>query len=264
MPGANGKWALITGASSGIGRALAYAFGARGYNLFLTARNETLLRQVAGDCGAKFKVETEVYLADLSGLEAVDGLIGAVAGGHREFEILVNNAGFGLPGEFRNTAIDSELNMLRVQLAAMLKLTKALLPGMLARRSGRILNVASVYSFAPVPYQSVYAASKAFILSFSAALAAELKGSGVTLTALCPGLTQTEFRARAGIAEKNKAAGATAESVAEMAVRQALKGSLLVVPGLSSRLFVFLARRLPLVLVVGLVRLINKGRGVNE
>jgi uncharacterized protein len=262
--GADEKWALITGASSGIGRALAFAFAARGYNLFLTARNESRLRQVAADCGAKFKVVTEIYPADLSKGRRVDDLIGAVAAVERPFEILVNNAGFGVHGQFRSTLIDQELSLVNLQAEAMLKLTKALLPGMLSRRSGRILNVASLYSFAPVPFQSVYAASKAFILSFSAALSAELKETGVTLTVLCPGITQTEFRSRAGIAEPNKTAGATAESVAEIAARETLKGQLLVVPGFFNKLFVVLARRLPVALVLRAVKLINQRRGVHD
>ena len=259
----NPKWALITGASSGIGRALAHAFASRGYNLFLTARNEPALRQVAADCAEKFKVATEVYTADLAYPQAVDALITALSPEHRTFEILVNNAGFGVQGAFQDTALNAELSMVHVQLDAMLKLTKALLPGMAARRSGRILNVASVYSFAPVAFQSVYAASKAFMLSFSAALSEELRGSGVTVTALCPGLTQTEFRVRAGIPEKSKAGGATAERIAEIAARQTLKGKRVVVPGFPNHLFAFLARRLPLVLVPRIVRFINKTRGVS-
>lgn len=260
---ANDKWALITGASSGIGRALAHAFAAKGYNVFLTARNEPALRQVASDCAGKFKVATEIYTADLSDPQALDALVTALSLRPHTFQILVNNAGFGVPGAFQKTALDSELGMIRVQLDAMLKLTKALLPAMLARRHGRILNVASVYSFAPVAFQAVYAASKAFMLSFSAALGEELKGSGVTVTALCPGLTQTEFRVRAGIPEKNRAAGATPEHIAEVAAEQTLKGKLLVVPGFPNRLFAFLARRLPFVLVPRIVRFINKTRGVS-
>ena len=258
------KWALITGASSGIGKALAFEFAAHGYNLFLTARNEEALRKVAADCSRKFNVETEIRPADLSHLEAADNLVQALSAAPLEVDILVNNAGFGVHGEFRESDIDQELSMLNVQLAATMKLTKALLPGMVARKNGRILNVASVYSFAPVPFQAVYSACKAFMLSFSAALREELRGTGVTVTVLCPGTTQTEFRARAGIAEKNKSAGVTAQSVAQIAARQTLAGKHLVVPGFANRLFVFLARRLPFAVVPRVVRLINNARGVNE
>ncbi|HLY63373.1 MAG TPA: SDR family oxidoreductase [Terriglobia bacterium] len=256
------KWVLITGASSGIGKALAFEFAAHGFNLFLTARNDDALRRVAMECAQKFGVETKTRLTDLSNSKAVDELIQALSAS--PIEILVNNAGFGVMGEFAQTSLETELKMLEVQLAATLKLTKALLPPMIVRKSGRILNVASVYSFAPVPFQSVYSACKAFMLSFSESLSEELKGTGVSVTVVCPGTTQTEFRARAGIEEKNKSAGVTAEWVARIAVRQTLKGKRLVVPGFLNRLFVFSARRLPVSLVPRLVRYINDKRGVNR
>lgn len=260
----NGKWVLITGASSGIGKALAYALGAKGYQLFLTARNRQALEQVAADCGEKFNVQTQMHLADFTRPEAVDALISALSATRYPFEILVNNAGFGVRGEFVRTDLDHELGMLGVQLTAMLKLTKALVPGMISHQSGRILNVASVYSFAPVPFQAVYGACKAFVWSFSAALREELKGSGVTVTVLCPGVTQTEFRARAGIPERNKSAGATPEDVARIAVRHTLRGDFLVVPGLPNRFFVFMARHLPLSVFAHFITLINNMRGVNR
>lgn len=261
---ANKTWALITGASSGIGKALAFEFAAKGYNLFLIARNEQALGQVATDGGRQFGVETKTYSVDLADTLALEGLIHALSATPFEFEILVNNAGFGLHGEFFETDIDKELQLVKVQLAAMLRLTKALLPGMIARKKGRILNVASVYSFAPVPFQSVYSACKAFMLSFSESLGEELKGTGVTVTTLCPGTTKTEFRARAGISHKDEDAGVPAESVARIAVRQTLKGKHLVVPGFTNRFFVFMARHLPVSLVPRLLRSINKSRGVND
>lgn len=262
---ASDKWALITGASSGIGKALAYAFAGRGYNLFLTARNEAALHEVAADGRAKFHVKAEIYSADLSDLRSVDALIEALrAAPHRTFEILINNAGFGVHGQFRDTPVDREISLVNLQVETTLKLTKALLPDMLDRKRGRILNVASLYSFAPIPYQSIYAASKAFMMSFTLALGEELKGTGVTMTLLCPGITQTEFRSRAGISDMKRAAGVTAESVAEIAARETLNGSLLVVPGFFNKLFVFLARRLPLRLVLWCVLLINRTRGVHD
>jgi uncharacterized protein len=258
------KWALITGASSGIGRAVAYELADKGYNLLLTSRDEQRLQQVATDCCQQYHIETQALVADLSCLESVDGLIRALFAPPIEIECLVNNAGFGVGGEFLKTDLAQELNLLNVQLAAMLKLTKAVLPQMVARKKGRILNVASVYSFAPVPFQAVYSACKAFLLTFSESLREELKGTGVTVTALCPGTTRTEFRARAGIAHRNDAAGASAEAVAKIAVRQTLRGKHLVVPGFAHRVFVFVARRLPVSVVPAAVRFINSIRGVNE
>ena len=262
-PEAGEKWALITGASSGIGKALACELAARGYHLFLTARNPAALEQVAADCAREFGVRTETHPADLSDPAAVESLAGAVAGSPHPFGFLVNNAGFGVRGSFLNTDAGAELDMLEVQLAAMLKLTKAVAPGMTARKAGHILNVGSVYSFSPVPNQAVYGACKAFLFAFSAALREELKGTGVTVTALCPGVTQTEFRARAGIPEKSRASGATADEVARAAVRRTLRGDAVIIPGFANRLFVFLARHAPLRLMPRLMSFINDVRGVN-
>jgi uncharacterized protein len=261
---ANQTWALITGASSGIGKAVAFELAGRGYNLFLTSQDEEPLQQTAADFHRQFNVETRAYLADLTRLESVCELIHALSVPPIEIEILVNNAGFGVGGEFLKTDLARELDLVNLQLAATLKLTKAVLPQMVARKKGRILNVASVYSFAPVPFQAVYSACKAFLLTFSESLRGELKGTGVTVTALCPGTVRTEFRSRAGIAHRNHSAGATPEAVAKLAVRQTLRGKHLVVPGFSSRVFVFFARRLPISVVPRIVRYINSVRGVNK
>src|SRR5262249_25078016 len=150
-----GDWVIITGASSGIGRALAFEFAAGGYNLFLTARNEAALRAVAAQCASKHGIETEVVAADLSRMESVDNIIAAVTSKPRRYEILVNNAGFGVHGDFASSDIDRNIELVNVQVTSMLRLTRTVLPAMTARRSGRILNVASVYSFSPVPFQSV-------------------------------------------------------------------------------------------------------------
>jgi short-subunit dehydrogenase len=248
----------ITGASSGIGRAIALEFASRGFDLLLTARDEEALEQVAAEC-RKHGAEASVFAADLADAASVDALAMALPG----IDILVNNAGFGVKGDFLKTPLDNELKMLDVQLVALLKLTKAVLPDMVGKGSGRILNIASVYSYSPVPKQSVYSASKAFILSFSSALNEEIKGKGVSVTVVLPGITQTEFRTRAGIADK-KDSGMTAEAVAKIAVDAALKGKHIVVPGAQNKLFVFLARHLPQSLMAGVVTFINNQRGVNK
>ena len=253
------KLVAITGASSGIGRALALEFAARGSDLLLIGRDSDALEAVEEKCEEDYGVKTQVFITDLADGEKVDEL-------GRSFEnvdILVNNAGFGVKGDFAETHLDDELKMLDVQITAMLKLTKAVLPGMIARKTGRILNIASVYSFSPVPKQSVYSACKAFILSFSSALREEVKDKGITVTVVCPGITQTEFRTRAGIVDK-KNSGMTAEAVARIAVEATLKGKHIVVPGAQNRLFVFLARHLPHSLMARVVRFINNRRGVNQ
>ena len=257
-------WAVITGASSGIGKALAFEFASRGYPLFLTSRAEQALQTVAAECARRHRCEVRTHAADLADAAQTDGLVLALAAAELEYGVLVNNAGFGVKGKFADTDLAAELDLTHVQLDAMLKLTKALLPGMIHRREGRILNVASVYSFAPVPQQAVYGACKAFLLSFSAALGEEIRGTGVTVTTVCPGVTRTEFRARAGIVEKNTAAGSTPEAVARMAAEQALDGRALAVPELVNKIFVFVARRLPFELVPRIVNFINNRRGVNH
>jgi short-subunit dehydrogenase len=248
----------VTGASSGIGRAIALECAAAGLDLMLIGRDEAALEAVAEEC-SDYGALTGVYVTDLADANAVDELCGSLG----NVDILINNAGFGIKGDFAETDLGDELRMLDVQLAAMLKLTKAVLPGMIARKTGRILNIASVYSFSPVPKQSVYSACKAFILSFSSALREEVKDKGITVTVVCPGITQTEFRARAGIADK-KNSGMTAEAVARIAVEATLNGKHIVVPGLQNRFFVFLARHLPHSLMARVVRSINNRRGVNQ
>lgn len=254
-------WAIITGASSGIGKALAFEFAAGGFNLLLAARNEAALNDIAAQCRSKHGVEIEVIASDLSCTESVDQLIAALTRGARQYEVLVNNAGFGIHGDFASTDIEQNIQLVNVQLTAALRLTRAVLPGMIARHSGRILNVASVYSFSPVPFQSVYAACKAFLLSFSSALQNEIKRTGVTVTVFCPGVTQTEFRARAGIGEKREDSGMTAEATARIAYRETLRGTHIVIPGLANRLFAVASRILPAEATSGLIRFINRQRG---
>lgn len=252
--------AVVTGASSGIGRELALEFASRGFDLFLTGRDTAALESAAEECRRVSDAEISVFSADLADAGSVERLIDAFKA--RPVDILVNNAGFAIKGDFAETGLGDEMRMLEVQIAAMLKLTKTVLPGMIARRSGRILNIASVYSFSPVPKQSVYSACKAFILSFSSALNEEVKDKGITVTVVCPGITQTEFRTRAGIADK-KDSGMTAREVAQIAAQATLNGKHIVVPGAQNRLFVFLARLLPQPVMARLVRFINDRRGVN-
>jgi short-subunit dehydrogenase len=257
-------WAIITGASSGIGKALTFEFAAGGFNLALVARNAAALSEIASECRSKYGVDTEVLSADLSCTDTVDRLIATLLAKPFQYEILVNNAGFGIHGDFASTDIDEDLRLLNVQLTAMLKLTKAVLPAMIARRSGRILNVASVYSYSPVPFQSVYAACKAFLLSFSSAIQNELEGTGVTVTVFCPGITQTEFRSRAGIPEKHKDSGMTAEAAARIAYAGTLRSKSIVVPGFLNRLYVFVTHLLPVQAVPHIIRRINRKRGQNH
>lgn len=255
------KWAVITGASSGIGRALAPEFAAAGFHLFLTGRNETALKSVAAECARNCHVQTEVVAADLSREEGIHALIAALQSVPRQYEVLVNNAGFGIHGDFASGDIDENVRLVQVQITAAIRLTRAVLPGMIERQAGRILNVASVYAFSPVPFQSVYAACKAFLFSFSASLQNELQGTGVTVTVFCPGVTQTQFRSRAGIGQKRTNTGMTAEEAARTAFRETMRGTHVVVPGVVNRIFAFVVGILPASSVSNLVRFINRQRG---
>jgi short-subunit dehydrogenase len=256
------KWAIITGASSGIGKALAFEFADRGFNLLLTARNEHALAEVGALCREKYGVETDAIVADLSCADSVNNLTSALSRKPREYEVLVNNAGFGIHGDFASTDIERNIDLMNVQLTAALRLTRAVLPEMISRRSGRILNVASVYSYSPVPFQSVYAACKAFLLSFSAAIQNEVKDAGVTVTVFCPGITQTEFRSRAGIEQKRGHSGMTAQAAARIACAETLRGKHIVVPGLVNRLYVLVTHLLPVQMVPNIIRFINRQRGM--
>lgn len=255
------KSAIITGASSGIGKALAFEFARNGFDVFLTARNEDALQKIADECVKKIGVTAEIFTADLSDFDSTDVLIKAIE--RRRFDVLVNNAGFGVKGNFVDTNIKDELEMLNVQLAAMLKLTKAILPEMITHKSGKILNIASVYSFSPVPMQAVYSASKAFMLSFSSALQDELKDKNIQISVVCPGITQTEFRTRAGIADK-KSSGMTAEKVAKIAFAEMAKGKHIIIPGFQNKVFAFISKHLPPKLITKFIRVINNIRGVNK
>ena len=186
------RWALVTGASSGLGRGLAARLAERGMSLVLTGRNDVRLNETADQIRRSAPgVRIETIAADLSTPPGVSRLLDRV--GDRPIEVLVNNAGFGSYGPFADADPAREAEEVAVDVSAVVTLARAFLPGMLARRSGGILNVASTIAFQPGPYQAVYGASKAFVLSFSEALWAETRAAGVAVTALCPGPTRTGF-----------------------------------------------------------------------
>jgi short-subunit dehydrogenase len=186
------RWAVVTGASSGLGRGLAAGLADRGMSLVLTGRNEARLDETAHQIRrAAPAVKVETVAADLSSASGVPALLDHV--GDRPVEVLVNNAGFGSYGPFAEADPDRETEELAVDVGTVVALARAFLPGMLARGSGGILNVASTIAFQPAPLQAVYGANKAFVLSFSQALWAEARPAGVAVTALCPGPTRTGF-----------------------------------------------------------------------
>ncbi|MDP9363808.1 MAG: SDR family oxidoreductase, partial [Chloroflexota bacterium] len=192
---------LVTGASGGIGRELAALLARDGHPLVLVARDRVALDRAAEEFRTRHGVEVTAFAFDLARPEAVTELVAELGRRGVAVEILVNNAGFGGAGPFAESDVERDLAMLRVNVLALTELTGRLLPAMVARKRGRILNLASTAAFQPGPFMAVYYASKAYVLSFSEAIAEELAGTGVTVTALCPGPTDTSFQHRAGTAD---------------------------------------------------------------
>ncbi len=188
-----GKTALVTGASSGIGRAFVEVLAARGMSVVLTARSQDVLQKLAAEIVAQHQVRAEVIQADLSEKQAAVQLAAEVERRGMTIDLLVNNAGFLTHGHFEEVSPGREHDEVMVNNAAMVDLTHAFLPGMLARRDGGVINVASIAGFQPIPYMAVYAASKAFVISFSVALWEECRDRNVRVVTLCPGTTDTPF-----------------------------------------------------------------------
>lgn len=249
-------WALITGASSGIGWELAELFAADHFNLVLVARNEDRLNQLAAELRARHGVEVQVIVKDLSLATAPQELFDALRA--TPVAILVNNAGSGWHGAFAATPLEQALAIMHLNMEALVRLTHLFVQPMRARRMGKILNVASIAAFQPGPMVNVYYASKAFVHNFSYALAVELEGSGVTVTTLCPGTTQTEFFARGNFGRVRAAFTMPARVVAEAGYRGLMRGRRVVIPGVTNQLVSALARRLPVRWVAAIAGRLNK------
>lgn len=249
--------ALITGASGGIGEALAQRFARAGFDLVLVARTESKLAALAQELAAKHGVAARAMAYDLADPTAPRRLADQLAAEGLAVDVLVNNAGFATYGPFAELDVDGELRMLQVNVVTLTHLTRLLLPGMVARRRGRVLNVASTAAFLPGPLMAVYYATKAFVLSFSEAIGEELKGTGVTVTALCPGPTSTGFQARAQMEQSRLVRGRQimdVGTVADAGFAGLLAGRPVVVPGLMNQLMTFLPRLLPRAVVPGIVK----------
>jgi uncharacterized protein len=235
--GSGPGWAVITGASSGFGAIFASKLAKRGLSLLLAGRDESRLSAVAHQVGQIAPgIDVELLVGDLGTDAGVDALAACLQG--RVIEVLVNNAGFGTYGRFSELATGHEHDLVAVNVDALVRLTHAVLPGMLARGRGGILNVASTIAFQPSPYQATYGASKAFVLSLSQALWAETRGSGVTVTALCPGPTRTGFVDALGSDVSHTAVYrrlAAPEPVAAAGLRALERGRAVVVPGWRNR-----------------------------
>jgi short-subunit dehydrogenase len=258
-----GTTALVTGASSGIGFELSRLLARDGNSLVLVARDNGRLEKAGRELREQFNVSVKVIPKDLSEPRASDEIVQELQKDSIKIDILVNNAGYGGYGSFAETTLDDELRMMQVNMVSITDLTKRLLPYMIQKKEGRILNVASTAGFVPGPFMAIYYATKAFVLSFSEALNEELRGTGVTVTALCPGSTETGFQNRARVENtimfspwKPMDAG----TVAGIGYRGMIKGKPVVIPGLLNKLMIFSIRFSPRSYVARLTRFMQEKR----
>lgn len=249
-------WALVTGASQGIGLELARCFAKDHINLVLVARSADRLQALAEAWQAEHGIQVRAIAADLTQENAADRLHQQLQDAGIRVTYLVNNAGVGLYGRYPATSMQAEHQMIVLNCLALTRLTKLFLPDMLEQKHGRILNLASTAAFQPGPYQAVYFATKAYVLSYSEAIAEDLSGSGVTVTALCPGLTASGFVERAGMGQSGfaqRSAIASAEAVAAKGYRAMHAGRRVVVPGVLNWILTQTPRLTPRWMVTSIV-----------
>ena len=239
-----GKTALVTGASSGIGRAFAHALAARKMHVILVARSEERLRALASELSRQYQVQAEVIVSDLSQEHAAQALEQEVERRGLAIDLLVNNAGFALNGFFETIAPERDHQQVMLDVTAVVDLAHVFVPSLLARGEGAIINTASTAGFQPLPHMAVYGASKAFVLSFSQALAEEYRSRGLRVLALCPGATETAFFDTAGEAA-SVGRRRTPEQVVATALRALECGRSVAIDGLSNTLLTELPRFFP-------------------
>jgi short-subunit dehydrogenase len=255
-----GKTALVTGASAGLGAEFARLFAADGHDVVLVARRRENLDALARDLETKHGVRSTVIAADLTRPEAPEAIMKELGARDIAIEFLVNNAGFAMTGAFAEADRVRELGMLALNVTSVVHLTRLLLPAMVERRSGRILNVGSTAGFMPGPFMAAYYASKAFVNSFTQALAFELRGTGVTATVICPGPTATEFASVAGV-EKSRlfeAGTMRAGEVAALAYRAMMQGRSVAIPGVRNKLTILSLRFSPRAMAVSIAASLNQ------
>jgi hypothetical protein len=250
--------ALVTGASSGIGLELCRVLAREGHDLVLVARREPELTALADELTSRYGADSTVVSADLSTPASPHQIYDSVSAAGRDVDVLVNNAGFGGHGKFWESDADHEQRELAVNILALHTLTKLFLPSMVERGRGHVLNVASTAAFQPGPFMAVYYASKAYVLSFTEALAEELTGTGVTATALCPGVVITGFQDTAGLEADqpmlHSPATKSADYVAEVAYKGMIRGRRVVIPGTLNKVGAQAGRIAPRTAMVKVIR----------
>jgi uncharacterized protein len=249
--------ALITGASAGIGKEFARLYAAKRYDLVLVARRADSLAQLADELSRAYGVVSHVIPADLADPAAPTFIHSSVSSKSLQIDVLVNNAGFGFHGRFSSVPVEKHMGMIQVNISSLVHLTRLFLPEMVARKSGGVMNVASTAAFVPGPMMSVYYATKAFVLSFSEALWNEMRGTGVSVSCLCPGATITEFQIHSGMDKTDVfKAGLTmdATTVARMGIEGLERNQSVVICGLPNKIAVASSRLVPRKLAASLVR----------
>ncbi len=254
------KTALITGASTGLGAGFARHL-AEEFDLVLVARNEERMRELAAELESKFKTNIVVEKADLTREEDLQKTL-ALVREDENLRLLINNAGFGNYGPFAEQKIEEEISQVQLNITALMRLTHAALPGMMARDAGAVINVSSMAAFQASPYSTVYGATKAFVKSFSEALREELRDTNVFVQALCPGFTRTEFQDRAGIDTGSIPAAVwmTPEDVARASMEAIKNGDSVCVPGIGNSAAITLANLLPRGLVNRVAGIVMRDR----
>jgi len=256
-------YTLITGASSGIGYELAKVFAEQGHHLILTARSESKLQELKASVESQYKVQAEVIPGDLSKPEGSQKLFQAIQNKGLSINILVNNAGFGDHGFFHESNLEKDKEMIQVNITSLIELTHLFLPSLLKARSGKIMNVASTAAFQPGPLMAVYYATKAFVLFFSEGLCEELKGTAVTVTALCPGPTQSGFQKVANLKDVSLLDAtpmATSHSVAVYGYKALMRNQVVAIPGVMNNVMATLIRFVPRAIVRRLVMKLQQKR----
>jgi short-subunit dehydrogenase len=262
VEGFYGTRALVTGASSGIGAELACQLAERGTNLVLTARSKDKLDELARELERAHRISAQVVVADLAAPGGARGLAADVDALGLPIDHLINNAGYGDAGAFARADAAKLEEMVRLNSEAVVVLARHFLPGMLERGRGGVLNVASTAAFQPMPFMAVYAASKAFVLSFSSALAKEVAGTGVSVTAVCPGPVPTGFQAAAGIEPGiERVAALTAADTARLALAAYALGDAVCVPGAVNRVQSLVSKLAPRGLVTSAISFAMKRAG---
>ncbi len=253
-------YTLITGASEGIGKCLAEEFAKQGHNVLLVARNEDKLRSVALHISQQYQVQAEVLVADLIPQGAAEEVFLEVAKRELHVEILVNNAGMMQVEGFCTSDLDQCNNVMQLNIMSVVNLTRLFSGPMLSRASGKIMNIGSIASFMPTPNFAVYGASKAFILSFSEGLSQELKGSGVSVTCVCPGFTKTDMLSHAKGMEKfiPQFLKADPQQLAQQAYQACMKGEVVFLDSLANKMLVQWASHYPRWLVRGINGLFSR------